>query len=151
MLLVSHKKLIMINFSKLLILLLVLIVVPLSNCSEDNIGESDGVMMKILALKSSVPLFEVSYTSTVLTLINPAGPSTAQIDKMVERPIETKDLVKLTVWSADHYKIETERLEAEMPSFTVLEGLPNPDPVGNKIKWENGKMVLLKFGRRMES
>lgn len=114
----------------------------LTGCKKDNLDDSGGVLDKILSLTSSDPLFEVSYTTTVLTLIDPIGPTTPQIDKMVERPTETKDLVKLTVWSADHYKIETEKLEADIPSFTVIGGLPNPNPVGVNTKWENNVIEI---------
>jgi len=116
--------------------------IVLPSCSEENIADSEGTMSKILSLTQSDPLFKVSYTTTVLTMINPIGPTTPLIEKMVERPIETKDQIKLTAWSGNNYKLETERLEADMSSFSVFEGLPNPDPIGVKTIWKNNALKV---------
>ncbi len=79
-----------------------------------------------------------------MILISVEGEVTPQIQRLIDRPIAKRHHVELEAFSLTDYKIETERLVADLPSPTILDGLPDPDPVGTTTTWRNGVFKILR-------
>ena len=86
------------------------------------------------------PRMTASMDIEMTTTVEPRGETTAEIDRLVARPIAIEQHVEIELGRDDRLRIETVKMESSLPPISIFKGLPDSQPEVVRTVWEDDRI-----------